>query len=285
MKIVEPEVKPIINYDNISHVATCARVCYNKMEATASSREEQNKKDLKTTNALRSSKHVSMFRHATYYFIIYGDTLFYDKIKNELIQYKHCPYIDYTISNGKIFIAANGNFVIDNEEFITELLPYGVTPIEFSAYEEGNELMRYTFIVTTQISTGRELNRVSPNNIAEQSTRYVSFNENGIIICKPFYYDNLNFIKKFICRLGWRINELLYRLRYRWTKDKNVAREALPLEACTKVIYTYSIKEWRHILDLRYYGTTGRPHPNAKIAANMIRKYLVDYGYVFPETY
>lgn len=33
--------------------------------------------------------------------------------------------------------------------------------------------MRYTFRVTTQISTSRELNRVSPNNIAEQSTRYV----------------------------------------------------------------------------------------------------------------
>lgn len=29
------------------------------------------------------------------------------------------------------------------------------------------------FKVTTQISTSRELNRVSPNNIAEQSTRYV----------------------------------------------------------------------------------------------------------------
>lgn len=28
-------------------------------------------------------------------------------------------------------------------------------------------MMRYTFCVDTQISTSRELNRVSPNNIAE----------------------------------------------------------------------------------------------------------------------
>lgn len=32
-------------------------------------------------------------------------------------------------------------------------------------------MMRYTFCVDTQISTSRELNRVSPNNIAEKSTR------------------------------------------------------------------------------------------------------------------
>jgi thymidylate synthase ThyX len=34
-------------------------------------------------------------------------------------------------------------------------------------------MMRYTFCVDTQISTSRELNRVSPNSIAEKSTRYV----------------------------------------------------------------------------------------------------------------
>lgn len=43
-------------------------------------------------------------------------------------------------------------------------------------------MMRYTFCVDTQISTSRELNRVSPNSIAEKSTRYVY--EDGTI-CRP----------------------------------------------------------------------------------------------------
>ena len=47
------------------------------------------------------------------------------------------------------------------------------------------------------------------------------------------------------------------------------ARGVLPLDTATICIYTYSIKEWRHILDLRYYGTTGEPHPNAKIIAGI----------------
>lgn len=45
-------------------------------------------------------------------------------------------------------------------------------------------MMRYTFCVDTQISTSRELNRVSPNNIAEKSTRYVYEDGN---ICRPHW--------------------------------------------------------------------------------------------------
>lgn len=45
-------------------------------------------------------------------------------------------------------------------------------------------MMRYTFCVDTQISTSRELNRVSPNSIAEMSTRYVYEDGN---ICRPHW--------------------------------------------------------------------------------------------------
>lgn len=45
-------------------------------------------------------------------------------------------------------------------------------------------MMRYTFCVDTQISTSRELNRVSPNSIAEMSTRYVY--KDGSI-CRPHW--------------------------------------------------------------------------------------------------
>lgn len=48
-------------------------------------------------------------------------------------------------------------------------------------------MMRYTFCVDTQISTSRELNRVSPNNIAEKSTRYVY--EDGTI-CRPHWMSD-----------------------------------------------------------------------------------------------
>lgn len=54
-------------------------------------------------------------------------------------------------------------------------------------------MMRYTFCVDTQISTSRELNRVSPNSIAEMSTRYVY--KDGSI-CRP-YWLNKELIKQY----------------------------------------------------------------------------------------
>lgn len=52
-------------------------------------------------------------------------------------------------------------------------------------------------------------------------------------------------------------------------------------QLATEVVYTYSVSEWRHIIDLRYFGKTGAPHPNAKIIAGMIKDKLEEHGYDF----
>ena len=61
-----------------------------------------------------------------------------------------------------------------------------------------------------------------------------------------------------------------------------LSKYIVPIEDfCTRCVYTYSINEWRAIIDLRYYGITGKPHPNAKIIAGMIRNNLMELGYDF----
>ena len=62
------------------------------------------------------------------------------------------------------------------------------------------------------------------------------------------------------------------------------ARGILPLDTATKCVYTYSVEEWRHIIDLRYYGTTGKPHPQMKEIANLIRLDMIKrYPFIFGE--
>ena len=60
------------------------------------------------------------------------------------------------------------------------------------------------------------------------------------------------------------------------------ARGVLPLDTATKVVYTYTIGEWKDILDLRLYGKTGKPHPNCKVIMTMVRdqinKFIEDHG-------
>lgn len=290
MKIIEPKVELWLQEDAKAHVARCARVCYG--------RETGN--DEATIRRLINDNHWSMFRHESVYAIVPEKDikhLLYDVTVN----YMECPYIDWIRFENKYYIATNGNFLLDVKEknpvLYQWLIQYRVDALTFNnIHPLVSNLMRYTFKVTTQISTSRELNRVSPNNIAERSTRYVY--EDGSI-CRPHWMtdeevDYLNnepifeewcnshkkaSIYKDSCNNSFNKYKLLVDIGM----HRQDARGVLPLDTATECVYTYSYKEWCHILDLRYYGTTGVPHENARIIAGMIRNELMDLGYDFRE--
>lgn len=279
MNIIKPAVELWQENDDwIHHVAKCARICY----------ASDGSKDEKLVDNLLKLEHLSMFRHRSIYYIIPKD----DKYTELVTRFEFCPYVEYLIDGEAIYLATNGHFYIEHKDNILKTLePFIVTAEEFSNWEIGWQLMRYTFRVTTQISTSRELNRVSPNNIAEQSTRYVY--ENGTI-CKPHWISDEEadmFNENNDVDLDEAMNVYLrgckkdfedYKLLIdKYKLNRQDARGKLPIDTATICAYTYSIKEWRAILDLRYYGTTGAPHPNAKIAAGMIREEFIKLGYKF----
>ena len=76
----------------------------------------------------------------------------------------------------------------------------------------------------------------------------------------------------FVCRVcEWGYNRLL-----KAGLKPQDARGVLPLDTYTVVAYTYTIADWKHILDLRYHGKTGTPHPNAKIIGEKIRNIILE---------
>ncbi len=125
-----------------------------------------------------------MFRHGTYY-IIANDS---DKtLETIVINYANTIGFSYHYEKHVYYITVNGNWVLDHKTQFGYISKY-IVPIEdFRNTEIGFHMMRYTFCVDTQISTSRELNRVSPNSIAEKSTRYVY--EDGTI-CRPYWMSN-----------------------------------------------------------------------------------------------
>lgn len=287
MKIIEPKVELWQQGDDAkAHVARCARVCYG--------RETGN--DEATIKRLINDEHWSMFRHVTYYMIA-NDS---DKtLETIIINYANTIGFSYHYEKHVYYITVNGNWVLDHKTQFGYLSKY-IVPIEdFRNTEIGFHMMRYTFCVDTQISTSRELNRVSPNSIAEKSTRYVY--EDGSI-CRPHWLNRYYICKDIVGRYdvykdGNRDTDINHKVltyiescdfsfaKYKYLVEAGLhrqdARGVLPLDTATRCIYTYSIREWRHIIDLRYYGTTGIPHPNAKIIAGMIRNNLMELGYDF----
>lgn len=285
MKIIEPKVELWRQEDAKTHVARCARVCYGKETGN----------DEATVKRLINSKHWSMFRHETVYAMIPIE-LCYGNFGEILKGYKASPYISWVTVRDYIYVSTNGNFMLDIEKYepvlYNEINNYRVSEEEFNSCETAYNLFaRWTFCVDTQISTSRELNRVSPNNIAEKSTRYVY--EDGSI-CRPhwiskeeaelFNNDNNADLDEAMnvylngCKRDFEEYKILVD---KYKIHRQDARGKLPLDTATRCIYTYSILEWRAILNLRYYGTTGKPHPNAYIIASMIRDELMELGYDF----
>lgn len=286
MKIIKPSVE-LWSEENISpesHIARCARTCYGHED-----REPNQEADKKMVDGLIKRGHFSMLRHASVYYK-------FRPVENIPLAF-FSEYINVTGGkDGNIYASTNRQCSMEKDLWTDR----SCTPKEFmenccSKNPELFKIFRLTFCLTTQISTSRELNRVSPNNIAERSTRYCS-SKDDLEICKPWWFNAvsenmsaLNItklpVKEKVFAMSWKDAESSYNKAIELGMKPEDARGILPLDTAIKVIYTYTVAQWKHIIDLRYYGTTGKPHPNAKLVIGMVmdkinefaREHGVDY--------
>ena len=329
IRCLKPSIKYLHYYDvddvkhlsfNVSHISKCARVCYGK-----ENKPVDIKRDIKTFQSLVRNKHLSMLRHDSFYFVI--DISKYDpenimRVIN--VFFDNNPFVAYKFSNRyNLLISTNGQFIYEKGREIDHLMNYyGFPPLtifrvkleDFKEYADAEDLIRHTIVVNTNIGVTRELNRVSPNNIAESSTRYIIQSKEGLIgtICLSkeirtsiytndpiwFEYKKANVVSKdcllllspddpnvatigethsyYDALIGYRDSFVAYKKLIDKRVPLDIARNNLPLVTAAKAVYTYTLAEWKHIIDIRYHGTTGRPHPDAKEVVGMIRDLFID---------
>lgn len=302
MKIVKPSVELLPVNHTIEqmwlNMERGARLCYASEPKEGNTWEDAKMFCLKHIKA----GHVSIGRHGSVYLKI-ADHVFAEELYN---KYKESPFVLMNYDDGNLYITTNYQFASENfgNKFIERY--WCDMPIP--------ENERYTFIVVTQISTSRELNRTSPNNIMEQSTRYVNFYHKGGTICQPWWFDlfldkyedieanvldntlfvyvndigrpwNNTHCKILSNKVGyydstaeahiikWCRDFKFYNSQIEYGMQPQDARESLPLVTATKVAYSYNIKELIEVVNKRYFGTTGKPHPNAKIIGEMFYQY------------
>lgn len=58
------------------------------------------------------------------------------------------------------------------------------------------------------------------------------------------------------------------------------ARVILPLDCNTELVHTAFVSDWKHFFELRALGTTGAPHPDAKILAAPLYEEFKSKGYI-----
>ena len=270
MKIIEPKVELLseIDISPESHIARCARVCYGKEY-----KEPNQEADKKMVDGLIKRNHLSMLRHNSAYFVF----------TNHLPEEFKSEYVNTLSQEDYIYASTNGQFTLEHNNKAD--LNSHVFLNLCRKYPELFKLYRLTFCITTQISTSRELNRVSPNNIAERSTRYCS-SKDGLEICRPWWlknsqehYSNRNLSPDEYWYFYTLSNiELAYKTLLNNGMKPEDSRGILPLDTATKVIYTYSIREWQHILDLRLYDKTGIAHPNVHVVMQMVKDQINNFA-------
>ena len=270
MELIEPEVELLseLGITPESHIARCARVCYGREY-----KEPNQEADKKLAEGLINRGHLSMLRHASMY-LSHTEDIF--RIATHIANSCYWNYDvlrGYASTNLQEFMQSGVGketvTVIDNKQFLEDCAKH---PGLF-------ELYRLTFCITTQISTSRELNRVSPNNIAERSTRFCSA-KGGLAICRPWWIkspieDAVSALSYY--NLACEAEKTYMTLLLRGMKPEN-ARGVLPLDTATKVIYTYSVQEWQHILDLRLYDKTGKAHPNCHVVMQMVKDQINQFA-------
>ena len=286
MKLINPNVEWWQQETTSQHIARVGRICY-KSEGKqppfyldeAGKADFIRQRDENRAKSFWQSGHRSMYRHGTAYFYIQNDKAIQRNLWAYLVT---SPYIDYVAQGHQVWISTNMQFLCENGNLYQTFSPYNVSEEEFirraqKSCPKALWLLRMTFVVTTQISTSRELNRTSPNAIAEQSTRYCNLRKKGgVQICKPYWWHDGKLFQRALYRLGCKMGAVFYRLLLLSGMRPQDARGVLPLDTYTTVAYTYSIAEWKNIIDLRYHETTGKAHPNAKLVVGAIRNTILN---------
>lgn len=285
MKMIIPGVEWWPQKTAAQQIARVGRICYKSKGKKPDEDLPEDKKEefleeqaVKLANRFWESGHRSMYRHGTLYFFIKNDSKLPKHLWSFLVA---SPYISYAAQEKKVWISSNMQFLCEHGNILQMLSPFNVKEAEFiekaQKYEckEALYLLRMTLVVTTQISTSRELNRTSPNSISEQSTRYVNLEKKGgVQIARPHWLHEGTKWQKFLYLTGCKISDWLYRRLLKSGMKPQDARGILPLDTYTVVAYTYTISEWQHILDLRFRETTGKAHPNAKEVAFEINRII-----------
>ena len=237
-----------------------------------------------------------------------------------MIEHEHYAMLEHgtvylTCNHGELPLYANNKFshvnTIDGKDYITTNLRVmaenkTLEDLKYRTdFEKGKHELRITVHFTTQIAITREYNRHRANSMAEQSTRYCNYTKNKfgseisinlptwvkgdletndekfVELCEDVANEETNDWTPIDAWLfGNQAAEFAYMKLIAMGCKPQEARVILPLDTNTELVHTAFVSDWKHFFDLRALGTTGAPHPDAKILAEPLYEEFKERGYI-----
>lgn len=289
------------------HIERCGRTCYHSSDKIT----EDSAKPF--VERMIKSNHTAMLEHGTIYLKwqqtshldgMYGDDRYYDS--NPLDKYKDNKYsiinkvessFGYNhVDNSTYYVTTNYRVLIENNWL--DDLKYLCEPTE-------HHEKRYTLLCTTALHCYKDLTRHRTMSFAIESTRYCNYSKTEKFGDMAFIIPtwlNLKEGQYFDGKYGTSLfEEFLQSSTYSKMSERFIldlvgvertynelvengwqaqqAAEVLPQCIKGDMIITGFEDDWKHLLDLRYYGTTGAPHPMVKELATLMKEELAKLGF------
>ena len=277
-------------FDNIEegirkHIERVGRVCYK-------SEDKITEGSAATFVArLMQSQHYAMFEHATVYLTIpCTDWHDYDEF---LSTYGRNPYTQYDDSEcnwagklGNVYVTTNFRVLVEN---------HWLHDLECATAPTEKHPKRITVHFTTNRQVSHELVRHRKMSFAQESTRYCNYTKDKFgheltfvmpcwlaenpnepkLIEDPQYLDATKLYIDLLDKTEFTYDRLVRNCGWK----PQLAASILPNSIKTEIVVTGFASDWQHLLDLRYKGTTGAPHPQMlELMTPLHEEFVKRYG-------
>lgn len=293
MRLIKPSVEIWDQEEGLNGVyksiERAGRICYKSSDKITEDSAEP------FVDRMIKSLHHSMLEQGTVYLTIPREDINYHIY---LSKYRDNPYSECRVAQtlegipvGSLYISTNYRVIIEHDW--TDDLKYLCKPTKF--HEK-----RISVHFTLDRAVSMEVLRHRKFSFAQESTRYCDYSKNKfnneITYIIPIWldvpeteygtlltpkdiqfkeYTNLS-EKKFINHLLDSEYRYFNLLKLGWTPQQ--ARQVLPNALKTELVMTGFISDWKHFIDLRYRGTTGKPHPDAFYLAEKLYNLFKEKG-------
>lgn len=301
MELINPSVEMIKEKDIYKRIELAGRTCYKSEEKI---KEDSAKKFVR---AMIKSDHTAMLEHASLVFQV--DSYFvWETIKRSNRRYLNLTecYVPTGYNNQERRLLVSGNIRAINEsenpcllkamvnegygdavygdltvetdnEYDVEVRVVNLIDLENIHREEILNHYYPSFRCITDRAVTHEMVRHRPASFAQESQRYVNYEKKGgVEFIKPYWYDSASANEKISFKSSLQNSEGIYKELIEAGLKPQEARGVLPNATKTEIVMTAPMYEWQHFLNLRYFGTTGAPHPDIKNIAKYIHDYLKD---------
>lgn len=307
MKIIESKAELLQQSSGLEgvykQIELCGRTCY---KSTDKMTEDSAKPFVERMIA---SRHTAMLEQGTVYLKIPYNLLHRVTHIGLCKKYVSNPYCRVQ----EFYEYVDTPIVIPNEQNSCNIVPYLAVTTNLRVMVENGWLedleylceptkyheKRYTMRFVTDRGVSHELVRHRVFSFAQESTRYCNYSKDKfggeISYIMPSWFPEANMQQQEAFMQIMKATEDYYMaLLGQWDERKpdarfktgfkdnpltpQQARQVLPNALKTEVCMTGFASDWRFFFDLRYYGETGKPHPDMELLASKARGEFIKAG-------